>query len=574
MRSIPSSPTGRCAGSLLGLLLAVAYSTDCRADGAFLWRRGANLREPDQKAILHWADGRETLFLQVSYQGAPDSFCWVVPTPSRPEVEAWQGDADPFDELSRTMQRRELSAGYWGTHGITVEERKTTGIYDVAVLRGTSGSALREWLVHNGYRFPEEGVPLLEAYAGEKAWFVAANVRPESLTQEVREQMRSGELQPLLLRFSADPCIYPLRISALNRGKTTVHLYVLSEAPLCPDESWDPDSMGFEDNFVRYAREGWDPTYGTWKPLSGSELPAVYDALGLPRDGRRYLCLYAVQLAPEDMTRDIDLVAFDPVVYWTALLEADQDDVVLDPLELRYWSLRSRRKSFYTTALSVLQERGLDVLPTYARAANAELRCAVARHPETAPETLLLLGADTEYWIRKEVAGHPNAPADLLLRLADDVREVRSAVARNPNCPPDLLAVLAADKVADGRAGVASRRDVPAGLLIQLALDDEPEVRTAAASNPALPSDWLAALAEDRNDKVREAVARNPSTPPEILGKLAWDPAAEVAKAVLSNPHTPERILRIFAEHPNRGSIARSELRRREPAASRSGSDQ
>lgn len=38
------------------------------SDGAFVWEEGADLNEATQKAIIHWANGTETMVLQVRFR--------------------------------------------------------------------------------------------------------------------------------------------------------------------------------------------------------------------------------------------------------------------------------------------------------------------------------------------------------------------------------------------------------------------------------------------------------------------------------------------------------------------------
>lgn len=54
---------------LIPVLLVVSATYDVRADGCFVWRKGADLNEPSQKAIIYWNDDREVLVLQVKYEG-------------------------------------------------------------------------------------------------------------------------------------------------------------------------------------------------------------------------------------------------------------------------------------------------------------------------------------------------------------------------------------------------------------------------------------------------------------------------------------------------------------------------
>ena len=64
----------RTIALLAVLACAAPPASTARADGAFVWSRGADLREPLQKAALHWHDGTETIVLQVRYEGPAADF--------------------------------------------------------------------------------------------------------------------------------------------------------------------------------------------------------------------------------------------------------------------------------------------------------------------------------------------------------------------------------------------------------------------------------------------------------------------------------------------------------------------
>ncbi|MFC1572633.1 hypothetical protein ACFL6M_03435 [Candidatus Eisenbacteria bacterium] len=74
---------------LLGLVLLAALGSTARADGMFVSRlRHADIREPEQKALIYYHDGVEDLVLSVRYEGAPEDFGWIVPLPAVPELAA------------------------------------------------------------------------------------------------------------------------------------------------------------------------------------------------------------------------------------------------------------------------------------------------------------------------------------------------------------------------------------------------------------------------------------------------------------------------------------------------------
>src|SRR5512137_938443 len=48
----------------------------------------AKVQIPDQRALIHFANGTETLVIDTSFQGEGTNFAWIIPVPSVPQIEA------------------------------------------------------------------------------------------------------------------------------------------------------------------------------------------------------------------------------------------------------------------------------------------------------------------------------------------------------------------------------------------------------------------------------------------------------------------------------------------------------
>lgn len=84
------------------------------------------------------------------------------------------------------------------------------------------------------------------------------------------------------------------------------------------------------------------------------------------------------------------------------------------------------------------------ILELLSRSRCHRVRVLVAKHPNTAPETLERLARDRRFEVREAVARSPSTPADLLQRLAKDAnRALRRAVAKNRATPRHTLRNLA-----------------------------------------------------------------------------------------------------------------------------------
>jgi len=224
------------------VLLGLLHPVPAFADGMFVWRNEqADIREPEQKALILFDRGLQDLVLEVRYEGAVSNFGWIVPLPSRPRMRP--DDPKIFEELSRRTQdfhapRSLRSARMTATLassrevGVTVLERARVGVYDAAVIQGSEGKSLERWLAANDFRLPKGGADVFDEYARRGWVFVALRIAPEHADSTRQKSLADGTLQPIRFRFATPEPVFPLRVSALGGAAADVLLYTLSPSPL------------------------------------------------------------------------------------------------------------------------------------------------------------------------------------------------------------------------------------------------------------------------------------------------------------------------------------------------------
>ncbi len=200
------------------------------ADGMIIPPPEYYIWETQQKAVIFHEEGREILVLSVSFQGNAEDFAWIVPTPSRPEVD--KASDELFDSLEElTMPRydiagpmplleREVMMGV--DKGVYVLETKQVEYYEIAVLAASDGDALVEWLNENGYEYPESAGYVLEGYIQNGWYFTAVKISDEYLGGNIEGQLISGHPVPLRLDFLTDKIVYPLKISSVQINEELV----------------------------------------------------------------------------------------------------------------------------------------------------------------------------------------------------------------------------------------------------------------------------------------------------------------------------------------------------------------
>lgn len=227
----------RTLAALSVLVFSMFLRCPSRADGGFMpnewsWAKSPEhslINEPEQKAAIFFAKGKERLIISPSFEGSAGDFAWVVPVPARPAVRIIKGSL--FHELKdiavsqlQEIPHRMSAKGPSGSPDVNVMERKTVGAYDVSVLSSTDGKALIRWLKANKYHVPEKAGKITEYYTKKKWVFVASRIKAPG---DSKKGLRDGTLAPLSLEFPSKHPIYPMRMSAINPGQFKVVVYLL-----------------------------------------------------------------------------------------------------------------------------------------------------------------------------------------------------------------------------------------------------------------------------------------------------------------------------------------------------------
>lgn len=194
-----------------------------RADGMVIPPEDYYIHETDQKAVIFYDKGVETLVLSITFKGNANDFGWVIPAPSKPEVS--KGSDDIFTNLQTLTGYTNVSPQPLGlgvgskldeSTGVTVIETKKVDYYDVTVLTATDREALTNWLEGNNYNFPASASYILDSYIDNGWFFVAMKINPQSLEwKDVSQQLREGHATPVVLKFKTNNIVYPLKISSV-----------------------------------------------------------------------------------------------------------------------------------------------------------------------------------------------------------------------------------------------------------------------------------------------------------------------------------------------------------------------
>jgi MYXO-CTERM domain-containing protein len=232
-----------------GALLTVGLLAAPRAEacGGFFCSQ-IPIDQSGERIVFGAHDGAVEAHVQIQYQGAAEKFSWVVPMPALPTLSI--GSPFIFSYLdSRTQPNFQLQwdntcGGYGGEvdyydagggipptpsssdGGVVVVSQSEVGPYDAAILQADEATALRTWLVDNGYDLTVQGGQALEPYVGKGNYFVAL---------KLQQNKQVGDLRPIVLRFrGVRPCI-PIKLTAIAaRPDMPITAYVLSNKRAIP----------------------------------------------------------------------------------------------------------------------------------------------------------------------------------------------------------------------------------------------------------------------------------------------------------------------------------------------------
>ncbi|MBX3230364.1 MAG: DUF2330 domain-containing protein [Labilithrix sp.] len=211
----------------------------------------------DHRMVFAVSRDQSTLYDQIRYQGAPESFAWVLPFAGQIEVGV-SSDAlfATLDSNTQTVilppptncpprpsgcsraARASASPDQAGNGGVEVLKREVVGPYDTVQLKATDPNALIDWLAQNRYALPDDVKPVVAAYQGEHFNFLALKLVPGKGVQDMR---------PVRVTTKGANVALPLRMVAAGAGANVgITLWVVAEG------RYEPQNFG---SFVIEANE-------------------------------------------------------------------------------------------------------------------------------------------------------------------------------------------------------------------------------------------------------------------------------------------------------------------------------
>jgi hypothetical protein len=248
---------------VLGSLI-LAYSACATGQACCpVYRSGQPVVNADQTVILIWDPVTKTehFIRQASFRSEADDFGFLIPSPSRPELE--ESGNDGFDyirkltEPERKKERRPsagLGCGCGGDVGtnqratkatVRVLEEKLVAGFKAVVLETESAGALVNWLNKNGYAFSPEVESWAKPYV-QAGWKITALKVAKDADRKEEKTVAASALR---MSFQTDKPLFPYREPAygnlankLGVAGRLLRIYFIADAryqgELTPNEPW------------------------------------------------------------------------------------------------------------------------------------------------------------------------------------------------------------------------------------------------------------------------------------------------------------------------------------------------
>lgn len=226
--------------------------------GFFVAKADGELFNEASKVVMVRDDDRTVITMVNDYQGDPQEFAMVIPTPvvlqreqvhvtenaiidhldaySAPRMVEYYDDdpCRPVIMMERAMTAAPTAADSEalrdgaGALGVTIEAEYTVGEYDILILSAEESDGLQIWLDQNGYQTPEKARPVLASYLAQDMKFFVARVNLEE-----KAKLGGEYLRPLQIAFESEKFMLPIRLGTVNAkeggsGKQDLLLFTLT----------------------------------------------------------------------------------------------------------------------------------------------------------------------------------------------------------------------------------------------------------------------------------------------------------------------------------------------------------
>ena len=227
-RAVANGVLGAVLVGVLTCAAAAAPAVACGCGGV-VGPADSAVSVSNERAIIHWEDGRETIELMVDMTANSETAGIIIPTPFTPKVS--QGDARTFELIEATIvPTKRVETDWWGLGYLLPDPAEVTadtfnrvrvGPLEATTMAATDTASLDTWLAANAFEISPKLAESLAGY-GQLGWSLTAI----TLTNETG---LSGHIDPIRVSFDTERLVYPMRLASSEKTAQSVRLYVFDK---------------------------------------------------------------------------------------------------------------------------------------------------------------------------------------------------------------------------------------------------------------------------------------------------------------------------------------------------------
>lgn len=215
------------------MLMAVAASLGAggvRAGGAVFSNQYSQVVQAESRAVIIWDGKKETILDSLTFNVNPLvvwNFAWVIPVPSKPEVEPIKDEV--YVKFEKLAAKKVDKSKLWQKILFFNSQEENTqpsqvftrpiDIFNYEVIEPPDQlEKLNTAVRYVGYFIPKEGRPLLREYEKKGWYFVVAHVNALHIQMDASDSLTTtgAHTLPLKISFATDKPIYPIKLASIR----------------------------------------------------------------------------------------------------------------------------------------------------------------------------------------------------------------------------------------------------------------------------------------------------------------------------------------------------------------------
>lgn len=230
--------------------MAILSAQTINADRGMVSIHGISVYEPGQKAIIAWDGNEEILILSTdAYAESKTTVLEILPLPSNPDVEL--GNFSSFYQIQKLIEHHSYKQdrNYYGpldsseaNASVEIVFQKKLGAHNITIIHIKSMQNYSDW-IDNFLAEKNASTDVLPSNLNSIILEYLNQSIPYFVFDEISLTPTTWSIAPIIYRFTTDHLYYPLQISSIIDGDTTITLFCITDK----DVDWRyAENLGFE----------------------------------------------------------------------------------------------------------------------------------------------------------------------------------------------------------------------------------------------------------------------------------------------------------------------------------------